>query len=208
MSGKDKEAAQEGMRQLKDSLEADSQAMGWLRAVERFDGELRRELATARDVAQRATESAMGLNESLRTTEQQRFKLLQQVEQLTQQVKQLQLSQQPRTIRIEELSYRDRLMRLVPGVDERPTTRVERKQRVAWLKEAVEKYLPEFVRMVEMHGTSKFDMTTLHQDAFASAYTVDEYTLCGMAIKYAGLHGVELHIIGKNGSTLTPKETW
>ncbi|MGA7925790.1 MAG: hypothetical protein WCA20_07315 [Candidatus Sulfotelmatobacter sp.] len=42
----------------------------------------------------------------------------------------------------------------------------------------------------------------LHQGAFAAGYQEDEYTLLGMAIKYAGLSGKEVRVIGKNRSTL------
>ena len=41
----------------------------------------------------------------------------------------------------------------------------------------------------------------LHQDAFAAGYDDDEYALLGMAIKYAGLHGVAINMIGKNHET-------
>lgn len=41
----------------------------------------------------------------------------------------------------------------------------------------------------------------LHQDAFAAGYDDDEYTLLGMAVKYAGLKGVVLSITGKNHET-------
>jgi hypothetical protein len=34
----------------------------------------------------------------------------------------------------------------------------------------------------------------------------DEYTLLGMAIKYAGLRGKEVRVIGKNRSTLAEEE--
>ena len=43
----------------------------------------------------------------------------------------------------------------------------------------------------------------LHQDTFAARYDDDEYTLLGMAIKYAGLHCVTISIIGKDEETLT-----
>jgi hypothetical protein len=42
----------------------------------------------------------------------------------------------------------------------------------------------------------------LQQDAFAADYQEDEYMLLGMAIKYAGLRGKEVRVIGKNRSTL------
>ena len=41
----------------------------------------------------------------------------------------------------------------------------------------------------------------LHQDSFAAGYHDDEYTLLGMAVKYAGLNGVEVKVIGTNHET-------
>ncbi len=41
----------------------------------------------------------------------------------------------------------------------------------------------------------------LHQDSFAAGYHDDEYTLLGMAVKYAGLHGVVVTVIGTNRET-------
>ena len=38
----------------------------------------------------------------------------------------------------------------------------------------------------------------LHQDAFAAGYQDDEYTLLGMAVKFAGLHGVSVTVFGTN----------
>jgi predicted amidohydrolase YtcJ len=40
------------------------------------------------------------------------------------------------------------------------------------------------------------------QDSFAADYQDDEYTLLGKAIKFAGLHGKELRIIGTKRETL------
>ena len=59
--------------------------------------------------------------------------------------------------------------------------------------------LPAFVKAVD---TEEGDCILLHQDAFAADYQYDEFTLLGMAIKYAGLKGKEVRIIGKNGQTL------
>ena len=42
----------------------------------------------------------------------------------------------------------------------------------------------------------------IHQDAFAADYQDHEYALLGKAIKFAGLTGKEVHIIGKNRETL------
>jgi hypothetical protein len=61
------------------------------------------------------------------------------------------------------------------------------------LRMAVERMLPEFVRETG-------DPLFIHQDAFGADY--DEYELLGMAIKFAGLYGKELRIVGKNRETL------
>ena len=47
----------------------------------------------------------------------------------------------------------------------------------------------------------------LHQDAFPADYQQDEYTLLGMAIKYAGLRGKEVRVIVRNRSTLSGEDT-
>ena len=46
------------------------------------------------------------------------------------------------------------------------------------------------------------DVIILHQDSFAADYQQDEYTPLGMAIKFAGVHGKEIRIIGSNRETL------
>lgn len=86
---------------------------------------------------------------------------------------------------------------LTMGVDSPSPTEEESERRIAILKTTVESYLPDFVKAVE----SETDIIVLHQDAFAAGYDDDEYTLLGMAIKYAGLHGKELTIIGKSHET-------
>jgi len=50
------------------------------------------------------------------------------------------------------------------------------------------------------------ELVLLHQDAFAADYQEDEYKLLGMAIKYAGLRGKEVRVIGKNRSSLAEEE--
>jgi hypothetical protein len=69
----------------------------------------------------------------------------------------------------------------------------------------VETYLPEFAKGVATladHGKcSKDRVMILHQDAFAAGYDDDEYMLLGMAVKYAGLHGVEVTVTGVNHET-------
>ena len=65
-------------------------------------------------------------------------------------------------------------------------------------KEAFERDLPEYARMCQ----GKETVIIFHQDAFAADYQPEEFTLLGMAIKYAGLMGKEVRVIGKNRATL------
>jgi hypothetical protein len=74
----------------------------------------------------------------------------------------------------------------------------ERMQRESRLIAAIRKRLPDLARMC----ASDVDTVILHQDAIAADYQEDEYTLLGMAIKYAGLRGKEVRVIGKNRQTL------
>jgi hypothetical protein len=71
---------------------------------------------------------------------------------------------------------------------------LEKREKV--LRMAIERMLPEFAKSCIETG----DPLLIHQDAFAANY--DEYELLGMAVKFAGLCGKELHIIGKNRETL------
>lgn len=73
----------------------------------------------------------------------------------------------------------------------------ERMQREANLIATIRKKLPDFAQMCADDSES----VMLHQDSFAADYQDDEYTLLGMAIKYAGLRGKEVRVIGKNQST-------
>ena len=52
-----------------------------------------------------------------------------------------------------------------------------------------------------LNGAETVGPLLIHQDAFAVDY--EEYELLGMAIKYAGLYGKEVRIIGKNRETLS-----
>ncbi len=62
----------------------------------------------------------------------------------------------------------------------------------------IESLLPEFARTCRESA----DVLVLHQDAFAADYQDHEYTLFGKAIKFAGLHGKEVRVIGRNRETL------
>jgi hypothetical protein len=74
-------------------------------------------------------------------------------------------------------------------------TNDEHMQRESDLIATIRKKLSEFAKACA-------EMVLLHQDAFAADYQEDEYALLGMAIKYAGLRGKEVRVIGKNRQTL------
>ncbi len=65
----------------------------------------------------------------------------------------------------------------------------------------IERLLPDFARTCR--GSE--DVILIHQDSFAADYEDHEYALFGKAIKFAGLHGKEVRVIGKNRETLTAK---
>jgi hypothetical protein len=76
-------------------------------------------------------------------------------------------------------------------------TNDERMQRESSLIATIRKKLPDFAKAC----ADDTELVWL-QDAFAADYQDDEYLLLGMAIKYAGLRGKEVRVIGKNRSTL------
>jgi hypothetical protein len=71
-------------------------------------------------------------------------------------------------------------------------------QREANLVRQIQEMLPDFVKAC----ASDVEVVVLHQDAFAADYRDDEYLLLGIAIKYAGLCGKEVQVIGKNRQTV------
>jgi hypothetical protein len=71
-------------------------------------------------------------------------------------------------------------------------------EKEAALAAEVERLLPDFVNSCR----DKADVVVIHQDAFAADYQDHEFALLGKAIKFAGLHGKEVRIIGKNRETL------
>jgi hypothetical protein len=81
-------------------------------------------------------------------------------------------------------------------------TNDERMQRESSLIATIRKRLPEFAK-----ACADDTELVLLQDAFAADYQEDEYTLLGMAIKYAGLRGKEVRVIGKNRSSLGSEDT-
>ncbi|MDB4614158.1 hypothetical protein OAH18_00570 [bacterium] len=91
-------------------------------------------------------------------------------------------------------------MKLTLGVDNASPTMGEEEERIAILRATIEKYIPDFATKVA-ESAAEQAMLILHQDAFAVTYQDDEYALLGMAIKYAGLHGVRVEVTGSNGET-------
>ena len=69
----------------------------------------------------------------------------------------------------------------------------------------IERLLPDFAR--SCRGSE--DVILIHQDSFAADYEDHEYTLFGKALKFAGLHGKEVRVIGRNRETFaTAKATF
>jgi hypothetical protein len=79
----------------------------------------------------------------------------------------------------------------------------ERMQRESNLIAIIRKKLPDFAKAC----ADDAEMVLLHQDAFAADYQEDEYLLLGMAIKYAGVRGKEVRVIGRNRQTLGEKNS-
>jgi hypothetical protein len=63
----------------------------------------------------------------------------------------------------------------------------------------VEKTLPDFARACRAADPP---VLVMHQVAFAADYQEEEYRLLGIAIKFAGICGKELQIIGTNRQTV------
>lgn len=91
-------------------------------------------------------------------------------------------------------------LELTPGTEAAEVSPGEKQKRIGQLRATVEKYLPDFPQKVKQMQAEK-GILILHQDSFAAGFDRDEYTLLGMAIKYAGLHGVEVTVIGRNHET-------
>ena len=89
------------------------------------------------------------------------------------------------------------------GYSHSTMTNDERMQRESGLIATIRQQLPDFVRAC----ADDTDVVLLHQDSFAADYQEDEYVLLGMAIKYAGLRGKQVRVIGKNRSTFSEEDT-
>ncbi|HTU40917.1 MAG TPA: hypothetical protein VMF10_04370 [Candidatus Aquilonibacter sp.] len=81
-------------------------------------------------------------------------------------------------------------------------TNHERMKREAALIAMIRAKLPDFARMC----ADGSELVVLHQDSFAADYQDEEYALLGMAIKYAGLRGKEVRMIGRSPSGFAEEE--
>ena len=63
----------------------------------------------------------------------------------------------------------------------------------------LENVLPDFV--CSCRGSD--EVIVIHQDSFAADYQDEEYTLFGKAMKFAGIYGKEIRVIGRNRETLS-----
>lgn len=63
----------------------------------------------------------------------------------------------------------------------------------------IERELPDFAKACRSTDNT---VVAMHQDSFAADYQDEEYKLLGMAIKFAGICGKEVHIICANRSTV------
>ena len=79
----------------------------------------------------------------------------------------------------------------------------ELREKESALAAEVRRLLPDFVDSCRKNE----DMVIIHQDSFAADYQRDEFVLLGKAIKFAGLYGKELRIIGTNRETLKGSRT-
>jgi hypothetical protein len=79
-----------------------------------------------------------------------------------------------------------------------PIMTEELREKESALTAKIARLLPDFAKSCRENA----DMVNVHQDSFAADYQEDEYALLGMAIKFAGLYGKEVRIIGTNRETL------
>jgi len=89
------------------------------------------------------------------------------------------------------------------GIDSPTLTIQQEKARIKELQDTVQHYIPDFARGVKemaeankkLKDEDKAAVMVMCQDAFAAGYQDDEYIIFGMALKYAGLCGLEIFVI-------------
>src|SRR5579864_3843897 len=81
---------------------------------------------------------------------------------------------------------------------------VELATKEANLIAAIETMLPDFARACR---APDLPIVIMHQDAFAADYQEEEFRLLGMAIKFAGICGKDVHIAGSNRETMDQSQS-
>lgn len=71
-------------------------------------------------------------------------------------------------------------------------------QRIQMLTNTVDRYCPGFSHGIQIAKQKRIPLVMDHNE-FSKTYTKDEYTLLGICVKFAGLHGVVLMFVGENG---------
>lgn len=89
---------------------------------------------------------------------------------------------------------------LVPGIRTAVPPPEELNRREEVIRLTAHKYLPEFVKAVEEAVTNNVMNVATPQDVFAVNYEIDDLTLIGVAVKYAGIYGIGVQIFGTNGT--------
>jgi len=184
-------------------------ALDQIDVVTRFVGELRQEKATLKQRAEKAEAESRPLREQLHKLKSQLAAFQRQRDTLNQRListeQQLATTQQ----RLDEattVKERDtpqgRLAYLVPG-PEQPCANTPEERKLARQKrrKQLHNILPEMLPPFNLQVLAAVDMVLIHQDAFAASYHADEYTLLGMAVKFAGDHGKSITIHGWCGET-------
>jgi hypothetical protein len=161
--------------------------------MHRFIGEMRRERSTIkRELENQPTVATKErLNASRQTVDELRIEL----ERSDQKLRSAEGALRSRELAETPQAH---LGRLIKGVDQPSGTKKEMQHRRDQLLRLVPRYLPDIDDAVRR---TKFDLLTLHQDAFAAGYHADEYTLLGMVVKYAGEFNIAVSICGSTGET-------
>lgn len=83
---------------------------------------------------------------------------------------------------------------------DKQTKELEKKE--AEIIDVIQQLAPGFRDMINEAKLSGKPSILIHQDAFATDYQSEELNLLGSAIKYAGMSGINVQIIGVNRETL------
>lgn len=200
-----KKEASEAMTSLGEAIKglpAESRAAAFAAhgAASRFIGELRQERSSLKTSLAAAESGAATLAERCRDLERQLEAAKTQAQSAEQKLQTAAFSAKREAF---AQSPQGHLENLVPGTKQPPSSDAEQADRRRQLLRLVPHYLPDLAKSL----LNPMDVLTLHQDAFAAGYHADEYTLLGMAIKFAGESGINVMICGTSGETCRSKDS-